>query len=81
MTKEKSSMLLLRLEQVLIVVAHLLLLKWIFYALYKGGTLNTASLLLHFLGMGVYGAALIRICAWLAKKRYLKTNGLEKLDA
>jgi apolipoprotein N-acyltransferase len=77
----KSSKFLYRFEQVLIVVAHLLLLKWIFYALYEGGQLDTTKLLLHFLGMALYGAGLIRVCAWLAKRRFLKQNNLEKLDA
>ena len=59
-----------RLEQVLILLAHLLLLKWIIYALTEGGTVDTTSLLLHFLGMALYGSLLIAFCAWRAKRRY-----------
>lgn len=68
-------------EKFLIITAHLVLLKWIFYALYEGGTLETTQLLLHFFGMALYGAGLIRFCAWLAKRKFLKQNNLEKLDA
>lgn len=69
-----------RIEQVLIIVAHILLLKWILFALYEGGTLTSVQLLLHFVGMAFYGAFLIRFCAWLAKRRFLK-NGGKMLDA
>jgi apolipoprotein N-acyltransferase len=67
----KSKKVLYRMEQVIIIVAHLALLKWIFYALYRGGELETSTLLVHFAGMALYGAFLIRICAWLAHRRFL----------
>jgi apolipoprotein N-acyltransferase len=53
-----------------IIVAHLLLLYWIFYVLYEAGTLDTTSLLLHFVGLALYGTFLIRGCAWIVKRNY-----------
>ena len=47
----------LRLIQVFIFVAHIVLLKWILYTLYQGGVLPFKTLLYHFLGISVYGAA------------------------
>ena len=64
--------LLYRFEQILIFIAHIALLKWILYTLHNGGVLESTTLLLHFVGMGIYGALLIRGCAYLAKKRHLK---------
>lgn len=62
----------LRLMQLFILVAHLVLLKWILYTLYEGGVLPFSTLLYHFLGISVYGALLIRFCAWYYKRQYLK---------
>jgi apolipoprotein N-acyltransferase len=61
-----------RVVQFIILVAHLVLLKWIFYTLYEGGVLPFQSLLYHFLGMSIYGALLIRTCAYIYKREYLK---------
>jgi hypothetical protein len=61
-----------RLVQFLILVAHLILLKWILYTLYEGGILPFETLLYHFLGISVYGGLLIRTCAWVYKRQYLK---------
>lgn len=61
-----------RLTQFFILVAHLVLLKWILYTLYEGGVLPFQSLLYHFLGISIYGALLIRSCAYIYKRRYLK---------
>ena len=55
-------------EWLFILLAHLVLLAWIFYALSNGGALGTGSLLLHFFGMALYGALLIPFTAWWAKK-------------
>ena len=70
--------------QVLIFIAHLVLLKWILYTLYEGGVLPFKSLMFHFLGISIYGALLIRTCAYIYKRQYLKElekNGREpKLD-
>ena len=62
----------LRLQQIIILVAHLILLKWIFFVLYDGGTFSSTELLVHFSGMAIYGALLIRICAYLGKRQFNK---------
>jgi apolipoprotein N-acyltransferase len=73
-----------RMVQFIILVAHLVLLKWILYTLYEGGVLPFKSLMFHFLGISIYGALLIRTCAYIYKRQYLKElekNGHEpKLD-
>jgi apolipoprotein N-acyltransferase len=58
--------------QIVIFVAHLVLLKWILYTLYEGGVLPFKTLLFHFLGISVYGALLIRTCAYIYKRQYEK---------
>lgn len=70
----------LRFIQLFILVAHVVLLKWILYTLYEGGVLPFSTLLYHFLGISVYGALLIRFCAWYYRRQYLKelkANGRE----
>lgn len=80
-TKENISQ---RMIQLFILIAHIVLLKWILYTLYEGGVLPFSTLLYHFLGMSIYGAILIRTCAWIYKRQYLKelaASGREpKLD-
>ena len=61
-----------RVTQILILIAHLLLLKWILYTLYEGGVLPFKSLMFHFLGISIFGALLIRTCAYIYKRQYLK---------
>ena len=68
-TKENFSQ---RLTQALILVAHIVLLKWIVYTLYEGGILPFKDLLFHFLGISIFGALLIRTCAYIYKRQYLK---------
>ncbi len=68
-TKENLN---LRLIQLFILVAHIVLLKWILYTLYEGGVLPFKTLMYHFTGISVYGALLIRFCAWYYKRQYLK---------
>ena len=58
--------------QIVIFIAHLVLLKWILYTLYEGGVLPFKTLLFHFLGISVYGALLIRTCAYIYKRQYEK---------
>lgn len=58
-----------RFEQCLIVLAHLLLLWWILYALNTMGPLPVEQVLLHFLGMAIYGTFLIRGTAYWSQKR------------
>jgi apolipoprotein N-acyltransferase len=61
-----------RFIQLIILIAHLVLLKWILYTLSEGGILPFNTLLYHFLGISIYGALLIRTCAYIYKKQYLK---------
>lgn len=61
-----------RIIQLFILIAHLVLLKWILYTLYEGGVLPFSTLLYHFLGISIYGAVLIRTCAFIYKRQYLK---------
>lgn len=73
-----------RMTQLAILIAHLLLLQWILYTLYEGGILPFKTLMFHFTGISVCGALLIRTCAYIYKRQYLKElekNGREpKLD-
>ncbi len=59
-------------EQVLIIVAHLALLRWILFTLYEASTITPMKMLFHFVGMALYGAVLIRLCAYLAHRRFIK---------
>lgn len=61
-----------RLVQLIILVAHIVLLKWILYTLWEGGVLPFKTLMFHFLGISIYGALLIRTCAYIYKRQYLK---------
>lgn len=70
--------------QLAILVAHLVLLWWILYTLHEGGILPFKTLLLHFLGISIYGGVLIRTCAWIYKRQYLNElakNADTKLDS
>ena len=68
-----------RLQQLFILLAHLLLLKWMFYALSESGALPTLQVMLHFTGMAVYGGLLIRGTAYWARRRYIKETGNDVL--
>ncbi|MBP9674154.1 MAG: hypothetical protein KBD63_03590 [Bacteriovoracaceae bacterium] len=57
-------------EKGLILIAHLLLLKWILYVLSEGGRLSLKTNLLHFTGMALFGAILIRGTSYLSMRRY-----------
>ena len=61
-----------RFIQFMILIAHIVLLKWILYTLYEGGVLPFSTLLYHFLGISIFGALLIRTCAYIYKREYLK---------
>ncbi len=61
-----------RMTQFFILIAHIILLKWILYTLYEGGVLPFSTLLYHFLGISLFGALLIRVCAYIYKREYLK---------
>lgn len=61
-----------RFFQLIILIAHLVLLAWIIYSLSEGGILPFKTLMYHFLGMSIYGGLLIRITAYITKRHYLK---------
>lgn len=61
-----------RTTQLIILIAHIVLLKWILYTLYEGGVLPFKTLMFHFTGISIYGALLIRTCAYIYKRQYLK---------
>ncbi|MFP5459036.1 MAG: hypothetical protein ACLGG7_09905 [Bacteriovoracia bacterium] len=68
-----------RLVELVILVVHLLLLRWILYVLAEGGTLPIEYVVMHFMGLAVSGALLIRFCAWLYRRQYLRENNLSDL--
>ncbi len=59
-----------RLMQLFILVAHLVLLKWILYALNEGGLMPFKTIMMHFVGIATFGALLIRFCAWYFNRIY-----------
>ena len=61
-----------RLQQLIILVLHLLLLKWMFYTLSNTGKMQTMEVFYHFFGMSVMGAGLIRGSAYWANHHYVK---------
>ncbi len=61
-----------RLQQLFILLAHLILLKWMVYSLSEAGTLPVLEVLLHFTGMALYGGLLIRGTAYWAQHHYRK---------
>jgi apolipoprotein N-acyltransferase len=61
-----------RLQQLLIFVLHLILLKWMFFTLSNSGLMTTTEVFMHFIGMSIMGALLIRGSAWWAKHHYIK---------
>lgn len=68
-----------RMVELVILVAHLALLRWIVYVLGEGGTLPIEIVIMHFMGLAVSGALLIRFCAWLYRRQYLHENNLREL--
>lgn len=61
-----------RFQQLIILVLHLILLKWMYYTLSNSGAFTITEVLYHFIGMSIMGAALIRGCAYWARYHYLK---------
>ena len=61
-----------RFQQLVILILHLILLKWMFYALSETGGMTTTIVFFHFAGMSIYGGLLIRSCAAWAKYHHLK---------
>lgn len=69
-----------RLVELIILVVHLLLLRWIIYVLSEGGALPIEIVIMHFMGLAMSGALLIRFCAWLYRRQYLRENNLSELS-
>jgi sugar phosphate permease len=61
-----------RIQQFLIFVIHIVLLWWIYWLLQNTGNMTTNTVFIHFTGIGIYGALLIRGCAAWAKHHHLK---------
>ena len=61
-----------RTQQLIILVLHLILLKWMFYTLANSGRLPTTYVFYHFIGMSIMGALLIRGSAYWARHHYIK---------
>lgn len=61
-----------RIQQLIILVLHLVLLRWMFYALSNSGKLQTSEVFYHFIGMSIMGALLIRGSAYWARHHYIK---------
>jgi len=67
-----------RIQQLIIFILHLILLKWMYFTLSNAGALTTSEVLYHFIGMSIMGAALIRGTAYWAKHHYIKEINIEK---
>ena len=68
-----------RMVELVILLCHLVLLRWIVYVLSEGGTLPIEIVVGHFMGLAVCGALLIRFCAWLYHRQYLRENNLREI--
>jgi len=73
--KINTSIMAKRFEQLLILVAHLALLKWILHTLAEGGAMPTKILVAHFLGLSISGGLLIFGTAKITKRRHLLELG------
>jgi apolipoprotein N-acyltransferase len=63
-----------RLTELFILIIHLILLKWILHVLGNGGTMPAEVIVAHFAGIGLFGALIIRFCAWLYQRQYQKAK-------
>lgn len=70
----KNNQLFYKFQQLLIFIIHILLLYWILHLLSHAGELDTKAVILHFSGIGLYGALLIRGTAYWAKWHHLKSQ-------
>jgi len=59
-------------QKLAILLLHLALLAWMLWILANAGLMENKTVLYHFLGMAIYGALLIRGCAWWAKYYFIK---------
>lgn len=62
-------------EWLLIFLLHLVLLVWIFYVLNNAGNFEFSLVTAHFIGLSLYGAGLIRFCAWYIARKYRRSFG------
>tara|TARA_R110000868_G_scaffold16687_21_gene74268 strand:- start:156 stop:404 length:249 start_codon:yes stop_codon:yes gene_type:complete len=60
-----------RLQQAFVTIVHFVLLGWIWYTLQNAGGMDTQTVMIHFTGMSILGAVLIRGTAWWAKRHHL----------
>ena len=60
------------LEQVFLLVAHLVLLRWMYVVLFSMGEKSTMELTWQFVGLAVYGGGLIMTSAFITRRRYRK---------
>jgi hypothetical protein len=61
-----------RIQQLIIFLLHLVLLKWMYYTLTHSGSLAITEVFYHFIGMSIMGALLIRGSAYWARYHYVK---------
>lgn len=61
-----------RFQQLVILILHLVLLKWMYFVLSNSGAFSMTEVIYHFIGMSIMGAVLIRGCAFWARYHYLK---------
>lgn len=58
-------------ENILIFLLHIFYLGWILFVLQESGTWEMKPIVLHFVGMAIYGGLLIRGSAYIIKRRHL----------
>jgi len=68
-----------RIQQVFIFVLHIILLSWMYYTLANSGKMQMTEVFYHFIGLSIYGAILIRGCAYWGRYHYLKE--LKEIEA
>jgi len=61
-----------RFQQLLILLLHFILLKWIIFTLNQAGLMSMSEVIFHFTGMAIFGGLLIFGCAKWARFHYLK---------
>ena len=66
-----------RLQQLIILVLHLILLRWMYFTLANSGRMQTTEVFYHFIGMSIMGALLIRGSAYWANHHYVKEMNLK----
>ena len=59
-------------EFFLLFVAHIILLAYMIFVVTQLGQAKMSTVFTHFVILGLYGGGLIRLCAFLAKKRWKK---------